>query len=82
MRHRVWDFLGQTETALMPLGFSLLRSRLLVQEVDAMLPLLESARAKMSPLEEVVGGRLEEEGRALAEVVAEYVLLCFHSQDP
>jgi hypothetical protein len=47
-----------------------------------MLPLLDSARAKMSPLEEVVGGRLEEEGRALAEVVAEYVLLCFHSQDP
>jgi hypothetical protein len=47
-----------------------------------MLPLLDSAGAKMSQLEEVVGGRLEEEGRALAEAVVEHMLLCFRSRDP
>jgi hypothetical protein len=36
----------------------------------------------MSQLEEVIGGRLEEEGCALAEAVAEHVLLCFRSRDP
>jgi hypothetical protein len=46
------------------------------------LPLLHSAGAKMSQLEEVISSRLEEEGHALAEVVAEHVLLCFRSQDP
>jgi hypothetical protein len=58
-----------------PLGLS-------AQEVDAVLPLLDSARAKISQLEEVVDGRQEEEGRALAEAVAEHVLLCLHSRDP
>jgi hypothetical protein len=79
---KVWDFLGQTEAALVPLVFSPLRSGLPAQEVDAVVPLLDSAGAKMSRLEEVVGGRLEEEGRALAEAVPEHVLLCFRSQDP
>jgi hypothetical protein len=36
----------------------------------------------MSQLEEVVGGRLEEEGRALAKAVAEHILMCFRSRDP
>jgi hypothetical protein len=36
----------------------------------------------MSQLEEVIGGRLEEEGHALAEVVAEHVMMCFRSRDP
>jgi hypothetical protein len=49
-----------------PLVFSPLHSRLPTQEVR---------------LEEVVGGRLEEESQALAEAVAEHVLLCFRSQD-
>jgi hypothetical protein len=65
-----------------PLGLSPLRSGLLAQEVDAVLPLLHSAGAKMSQLEEVISSQLEEEGHALAEVVAEHVLLCFRSQDP
>jgi hypothetical protein len=45
------------------------------------LPLLDSVGAKMSRLEEVVSGILEE-GRALAKAVAEHVLLCFRSRDP
>jgi hypothetical protein len=53
-----------------------------VEEVSATLPLLNSMGAKMLQLEEVVGGQLEAEGRALAEVVAEHVLMCFQSQDP
>jgi hypothetical protein len=36
----------------------------------------------MSQLEEVISGRLEEEGHALAEAVAEHVLLCFYSRHP
>jgi hypothetical protein len=60
---RVWHFLVQTETALVPLGFSSLRSGLPMQEVDAMLVLLDSARVKMSQLEDVIGSRLEGEGR-------------------
>jgi hypothetical protein len=55
---------------LVPLGFSPLRSRLLTQEVDAMLLLLDSAGAKMSKLEDAIGSQLEAEGRVLSEVVA------------
>jgi hypothetical protein len=36
----------------------------------------------MSELKDVVSGRLEAEGRILVEVVAEHMLMCFHSQDP
>jgi hypothetical protein len=63
---RVWDFLGQTEAALVLLGFSPLRSGILTQKVGVMLPLLDSVGAKMSMLEEVIGGQLEVEGRVLA----------------
>jgi hypothetical protein len=52
-----------------------------VRGVTAVLPLLNSG-AKMSQLEEVIGGWLEVEGRVLAKVVAEHVQLCFHSQAP
>jgi hypothetical protein len=79
---KVWDFLGQTEITLVPLGFSPLRSGDLVQDVSVTLPLLNSTGAKMLKLEEVIGGKLEEEGRALAEVVVEHVLACFRSRDP
>jgi hypothetical protein len=37
---------------------------------------------KISQLEEAVGNRLEEEGRALAQAVAGHVLMCFRSRDP
>jgi hypothetical protein len=46
--------LGQTETALVPLGFNPIRSREPVQEVSVTLPLLDSAGAKMMKLEEIV----------------------------
>jgi hypothetical protein len=36
----------------------------------------------MSDLKDVVSGRLEAEGHILVEVVAEHMLMCFHSQDP
>jgi hypothetical protein len=47
-----------------------------------MVPLLDSAGAKISQLEDAVGSRIEEEGRALAQAVAEHVLMCFRSRDP
>jgi hypothetical protein len=31
---------------------------------------------------EAVGNRLEEEGRALAQALADHVLMCFRSRDP
>jgi hypothetical protein len=37
---------------------------------------------KISQLEEAVGSCLEEEGRTLAQVVADHVLMCFRSHDP
>jgi hypothetical protein len=44
---KVWDFLGQTETVLMPISFDPLCSRDPVQEVSAVLPLLDSTGAKI-----------------------------------
>jgi hypothetical protein len=76
---RVWDFLGQTEAALVRLGFSPLHSKVPTWEVDDVLPLLDMAGAKLFQLEVVIDSRLEKEGPALAEVVAEHVLLCFYS---
>jgi hypothetical protein len=73
----VWDFLGQTETALVSLGFYPLRSGDPVQEVSTVLPLLDSAAAKMLSLEEVSDEWMEAEGHVLAEKVAEHVLTCF-----
>jgi hypothetical protein len=72
---KVWDFLGQTKTALVPISFSPLRSRDPVWEVSAALPLIDSTGAKMLKLEEVIGEQLEAEGHALAE----HVLTCFRS---
>jgi hypothetical protein len=79
---RVWVFLGQTEAALVPLGFNPLHSEVPTEEVDDVLPLLDKAGAKLFQLEEVIDSRQEEEGPALAEVVAEHVLLCFYSWNP
>jgi hypothetical protein len=79
---KVWDFLGQAEFALVPFVFSPLWSRAPAQEDSAELPLLDSASAKMSMLEDVIASRLEAEGRIMTEAVAKHVLLCFRSHDP
>jgi hypothetical protein len=57
-----------------PLGFNPLYTRDPVEEVSATLSLLYSTRDKML--------KLEAEGCALVEAVAEYVLTCFWSYDP
>jgi hypothetical protein len=79
---KVWDFLGQTEAALAPLGFSPLCSEEPVREVTTVPPMLDSMGAKMLTLEEVVSEQLEAEGHVLAEKVAEHMLTCFESRDP
>jgi hypothetical protein len=79
---KVWDLLGKTEAALVPLSFSPLRRRDPVEGVSATLLLLVSVGGKMLKLEGVGGGQLEVEGHALAKVVAENVLTCFRSRDP
>jgi hypothetical protein len=76
---KVWDFLGQTEVALVPLVFNPLRTGEPVEEVSDVLSRFDSVGAKMLKLEEVIGGQLEAEGCALAKAVVEYVLTCFQS---
>jgi hypothetical protein len=51
-------------------------------EAGVVLPLPDSAGRKISQLEEAVGSHLEEEGRALAQAVADHMLMCFRSHDP
>jgi hypothetical protein len=51
-------------------------------KAGVVLPLLDSIGRKISQLEEAVGSHLEEEGRALAQAVADHVLMCFWSHDP
>jgi hypothetical protein len=79
---KVWDFLGQTKSALVPLSFSPICFREPAREVSNVLPVLESAGAKMMRLEEVVSNQLEAEHHVLAEKVAEHVMTCFQSWDP
>jgi hypothetical protein len=79
---RVWSFLGQADAVLASFGFSPVRTDGVAPEDGVTVPLLDSAAAKISHLEDAVGSRIEEEGRALAQAVAEHVLMCFHSRDP
>jgi hypothetical protein len=74
--------LGQADAALASFGFSPIRGGDATPEVGVVLPLLDSAGRKISQLEEVVDSYLEEEGRALAQAVADHVLMCFWSRDP
>jgi hypothetical protein len=66
---KVWDFLGQAESAVVPFGFSPFRSGVPAQDVNADLLLLDSAGSKMLELEDVITNRLEVEGHILAEAV-------------
>jgi uncharacterized protein (DUF3084 family) len=79
---RVWSFLGQADAALASFGFSPIRGGNVAPEAGVVLPLLDSAGRKISQLEEAVDCRLEEEGRALAQAVADHMLMCFRSRDP
>jgi hypothetical protein len=79
---RVWSFLGQADAVLSSFDFSPIRTGGVALEGGAVGPLLDSAVAKISQLEDAVGSRIEEEGRALAQAVAEHVLMCFRSCNP
>jgi hypothetical protein len=79
---RVWSFLGQADAVLASFGFSPVRTGGAAPEGGVAVPLLDSAVAKISQLEDHVGSRIEEEGRALAQAVVKHVLMCFHSHDP
>jgi hypothetical protein len=63
-------------------GFSPIRGGDAAPEASVVLPLLDSVGRKISQLEEAISNRLEEEGRALAQAVADHVLMCFQSRDP
>jgi hypothetical protein len=63
---RVWSFLGQADAVLASFGFSPVRTGGAAPADGVAVPLLDSAVAKISHLEDTVGSRIEEEGRALA----------------
>jgi hypothetical protein len=71
--HRVWSFLGQADATLVSFSFS---------PVWRISRHLDSVGRKISQLEEAIGRRLEEEGRALAWAVVDNVLMCFQCRDP
>jgi hypothetical protein len=79
---RVWSFLGQADAVLASFGFSPVWTGDVAPEGGVVVPLLDSAGAKISQLEDAVGSCIEEEGRALAQAVVEHVLMCFRSRDP
>jgi hypothetical protein len=81
-RQRVWSFLGQADAALASFGFSPIQGGDAAPEAGVVLPLLDSVGRKISQLEEAIGSCLEEEGRTLAQAVADHVLICFRSRDP
>jgi hypothetical protein len=78
----VWSFLGHADAVLASFGFSPVRTGDAAPEGGVVVPLHDSAGAKISQLEDAVGSRIEEEGRALAQEVANHVLMCFRSRDP
>jgi hypothetical protein len=77
-----WSFLGQADAALVSFGFSPIRGGDAAPEAGVILPFLDSAGRKISQLEEAIGSCLEEEGHALAQAVADHMLMCFRSHDP
>jgi hypothetical protein len=79
---RVWSFLGQADVTLASFSFSPVQNGDVALEVGIVLPLLDSARRKISQLEEAIGSRLDEKGYTLAQVVSDHVLMCFQSHDP
>jgi DNA repair exonuclease SbcCD ATPase subunit len=79
---RVWSFLGKADAVLASFSFSPVRTDGAAPEGGIAVPLLDSAAAKISQLEDAVGSRIKEEGRALAQAVAEHVLMCSRSRDP
>jgi hypothetical protein len=78
---RVCCFLGQADAVLASFGFSPVRTGDAAPEGGVVVPLFDSVGTKISQLEDAIGSRIKEEGRALAEAVAEHVLLCFRSRD-
>jgi hypothetical protein len=78
----VWSFLGQADAVLASFGFSPVRTGGAAPEGGVAVPLLDFVATKISQLEDAVVSRIEEEGRSLAQAVAEHVLMCFRSRDP
>jgi hypothetical protein len=78
----VWSFLGQADAVLASFSFSPVRTDDVAPEGGVAVPLLDSAGAKIFQLEDTVGSRIEKEGHALSQAVAEHVLMCLRSRDP
>jgi hypothetical protein len=72
----------EESTALVPLGMSHIPVSELPVSISDALPVLDSAADHLRRLDQILGARLEAEGRKLCRAVVDYVLTCFRSHDP
>ena len=79
---RLISWAGEANSALVPFGLSPIQPPSSPSTLSDAFPVLDAAAERLRRLDQVVGDRLEAEGRELAQAVAEHVLTCFRSHDP
>ena len=79
---RITDWVGEVNSALVPLGFSPIRAAVAATLVADALPVLDSAMERLGHLGEVLNAHLEAEGRELSRVMAEHILVYLRSHNP
>jgi hypothetical protein len=76
------EWAGEASTTLVPLGISTILVSGLPTSISDALPVLDFAAERLCRLDQIFGARLEAEVSRLCQVVVDYVLTCFRSQDP
>jgi chromosome segregation ATPase len=79
---RIAEWAGEASTTLVPLGISPILVSGLPASISDVLPVLDSAAERLRRLDQILGARLEAEGRRLYRAVVDYVLTCFQRHDP
>jgi hypothetical protein len=79
---RIASWAGEASSALVPLGVSPIPVSEQPASISDTLPVLDSAADRRRRLDQILGARLEDEGRRLYRSVIEYILTCFRSHDP
>jgi hypothetical protein len=79
---RIAAWVGETSTALVPLGMSPIPVSQLPTSISDALPVLDSTVDRLLRLDQILGARLEAEGGRLCRAVIEYIPTCFRSQEP
>jgi hypothetical protein len=79
---RIAAWAGEASTTLVPLEMSPIPALVRPASISDALPILDSAVDRLRRLDQILGARLEAEGRRLCRSAIEYVLTCFRSHDP